>query len=185
MVDEAVVSSVNWLQVTVDQLKSGVSKVDLSMTRKCCNLYLSHNSPPKIKQESAARSRTFPVPFVVLIWPLDVELLKIHLTLFPYNPPAPEVPRRQLVEGVLKEEFGREISDQLPLPPYSERKSEKQKQVRRENQITSVVDARETRDTYIKSWPQPVPEDVVLECINVYYEGTQLKIPPTCSVCAR
>ena len=114
-----------------------------------------------------------------------MELLEAHLTLFPYNPPAPEVPRRQLVEGVLKEEFGREISDQLPLPPYSERKNEKQKQVRRENQITYVADTCDTRDTYIKLWPQPVPEDVVLECINAYYEGSQLKIPPTCSVCAR
>jgi len=55
-------------------------------------------------------------------------------------------------------ESGREISEQLLLPPSSVRKSEKEKQLRRENHMSSVVSARETRDEYICSWPQTVPK---------------------------
>ena len=115
----------------------------------------------------------------------DVELFKNYFAVLPLGLPVPEVSRQQLVEDVLKEEFGPEISEQLLLPPFSERQSEKKKQARRENHMSPVSNAREARDAYIRSWPQPVPKDVVLKCVNVYYEATQLKIPLICCVCAR
>ena len=185
MVDEAVVSSVNWLQVTVDQFKSGVSKVDLSMTRKCCDLYLHPTHHWKIKQESVVRSQTFPVPFVVLIWPFGCGVAWGS----PYSVPIqPTCTWSTSSTACWRCSQGRiwswDIWPASHTPLFGE-KEWKAKQVRCENQITSVVDTCETWDTYIKLWPQPVPEDVVLECINVYYEGTQLKISPTCSVCAR
>jgi len=62
------------------------------------------------------------------------EFLKHHIALFPHTLPTPQTLRQQLVEGILKEEFGLEISDQLLLPPASEKKKEMQVQMRRENQ---------------------------------------------------
>ena len=43
------VSSVNWLQVPVNQLKSRLSKIDLGVIKACCDQYLSPESPPKPK----------------------------------------------------------------------------------------------------------------------------------------
>ena len=106
--------------------------------------------------------------------------------LFPYKyPPDPES-RHQLVEDVLNEEFGHEISEQL-LPPSSVRKNEKKKQVRCENHTSSIVSTRETLGEYIRSWPQMVSRGVVLGYVDAHYDSdtTQLKTPPTCSVCAR
>jgi len=70
------------------------------------------------------------------------------------------------------EEFGHEISDQLLLPPSSERRNEKQ-EARRVNQKCTIAGARAARDVYICSWPQPVPNDVMLNCLSAYYRATQ------------
>ena len=61
----------------------------------------------------------------------------------------------------------------------------KNRQTRRENQMSSIINAHETRSAYINPWPQPVPKDVVLECVNTYYEATQPKILSTCCVRSR
>ena len=185
-VDNATVSSVNWLQVPVSQLKSRLSKVDHNVIKACCELYLSPESPPKSKTgKYGVVAERFRLRSIFLFNLLDVEFLKNYLALLPYSLPTPEMSRQRLVEDILKEEFGHEISEQLLLPPTSERKNEKKKQTRRENHMSSVTNARETREAYIRSWPQPVPKDVVFKCINAYHEATQLKIPPTCCVCAR
>jgi hypothetical protein len=185
-IDDTSVSSVNWLQVPVNQLKSRLSKVDLGVIKACCDQFLSPESPPKSKTGKYSvvverfRSRS-----ILLFGLSEVEFLKNYVALFPYSLPAPETSRQQLVEEVLKEEFGHEISDQLLLSPLSERRNEKKKQTRRENHMTSVADARESRDAYIRSWPQPVSKDIIFKSINAYHEATQLKIPPTCCVCSR
>ena len=184
--DDATIHSVNWLQVPVNQLKSRLSKVDPSVIKTCCDLYLSPALSPKSKTEkygvitSCFRSRS------TFLFDLShVEFLKNYFALRPYSLPAPEVSRQQLVEDVLKEEFGHEISEQLLAPPSSVKKIEKQKQTRRENHMLSIASDREARDAYIRSWPQLVPKDVTLKCINAYYEGTHLKIPLSCCVCSR
>jgi len=45
--DNVTVLPVNWLQVPVNQHKSRLSKVDASVIRGCCNLYLSPEAPPQ------------------------------------------------------------------------------------------------------------------------------------------
>ncbi|KAF9648668.1 hypothetical protein BDM02DRAFT_3128872 [Thelephora ganbajun] len=182
----ASVPSVNWLQVPIEQLKSCLSKVDLSVIKAYCDLYLSPQSPPKSKiAKYGVIAKCFRFRSVFLFGLTDVEFFKNYFAFLPYNMPTPEVSRRQLVEDILKEEFGYEISEQLLLPSSSERKNEKKKQTCCENHMSSIVNTRETWDAYICSWPQPIPRDIVFECINAYYEATQLKIPPTCCVCAR
>jgi len=52
--------------------------------------------------------------------------------------------------------------------------------------MSSVVNARETRDECIRPWPQPVSKNLAFKYINIlYHEATQLKTPPTCCVRAR
>jgi hypothetical protein len=48
-VNDSVVSSVGWLQVSLSQLKSRLSKVEPGATKACCHLYLSPELPPKSK----------------------------------------------------------------------------------------------------------------------------------------
>ena len=188
MGDDATVPSANWLQVPIDgdHLKSRLSKVDSSVIKACCDLYLSPDPIPKSKTgRYSAIAKRFRRRSLFLFHLSDVELLKNYFALIPYNLPTLEAPRRHLVEEMLKEDFGCEISDQLLLPPLSERIKEKHKGVRRANQKCSIADARATRDAYIRSWPQPVLKDVVLNCLNMYYEATKLKTPLTCCVCSR
>jgi hypothetical protein len=74
----------------------------------------------------------------------DIEFLKNYFALIPYNLPTPgSIPLPPArIEVILREEFGCEISDQLLLPPSTERRNEKQKEVRRANQKSAVADAR-------------------------------------------
>jgi hypothetical protein len=176
----------NWLRVPIDRLTSRLSKVDSSVIKACCDLYLSPDPTPKSKTgRYSAIAKRFRSRSLFLFHVSDVELLKHYFVLIPYDPPAPEASRHQLVEEILKAEFGEAISDELLLPPSSERRNEKRKEARRTNQKCSVADTCATRDTYIRSWPQPVPREVVLKCTNAYYEATQLKIAPVCCVCSR
>ena len=184
--DDVTVSSVNWLQVPVNHLKSRLSNVGLGMIKTCCDLYLAPESPPKTKTgRYGVVAEHFRSRSISLFGLSDIEFLTSYLALFPYSLPIPEVSRQRLVEDILKGEFGREISEQLLLPLSSERKNERMRQTRRENHMSSVETAHETRDAYIHSWPQQISKDVVFNCISAYYEATQLKIPPTCCVCSR
>ena len=152
----------------------------------CCDLYLSPESPLKSKTgKYTVVAKHFWSHSLFLFSISNTEFLENHLVLLPYSLPAPETAHWQLVKGILKEEFGHEISTQLLSPPYSETKNERQKQAHHENQTASVVDTCETQNTYIRSWPQVTPKDVVLECINVYHKATQLTLPPTCCICSR
>ena len=150
------------------------------------SLLLSPGPVPKSKSgKYSAITERFRSRSLFLFHLSDIELSKNYLALIPYNLPTPEVPRCQLIEEILKEEFCHEISDQLLLAPSSERRNEKQKEARRANEKCSIAEACATRNAYIRSWPQPVPMDVMLNCLNTYYEVTQLKIPLTCCVCSR
>ena len=188
MEDDEIASSVNWLQVPidVDHLKPRLSKVDLRVIKSCCDLYLSPDPTPKSKTgKYCAIAERFRSRSLFFFHISDIEFFKNYFSLFPYSLPTHEASRRQLVEEILREEFGREISDQLLLPPLSERRNEYQKEARRANQKSAVADARATQDAYVHSWPQPVPRDVVLNCLSAYCKATQLKIPLICCVCSR
>lgn len=39
--------------------------------------------------------------------------------------------------------------------------------------------------TDVSQWPKVVPQDVVLSCLNQYYQGTIWSEPPVCAVCAQ
>ena len=73
----------------------------------CCDLYLSPESPPKSKTgKYTVVAKHFWSRSLFLFSISNTEFLENHLALLPYSLPAPEAARRQLVEGILKEEFG-------------------------------------------------------------------------------
>ena len=184
--DDATICSVNWLQVPVNQLKSCLSKVDPGVIKICCDLYLSPVSSPKSKTKKySVITGRFRSRLTFLFDLSHVKFLKNYFALCPYSLPAPEVSRQQLVEDILKEEFSHKISEQLLALPALVKKLEKEKQTRCQNHMSSVASDHEARDAYIRSWPQMVPKDVTLTCINAYYEGTQLTIPLSCCMCSR
>lgn len=183
--DSAIVVSVDWLRVPVDHLKSRLSKVDMGVIKACCNLYVSPNETPKSKTgRYGIIAKRFQSRSLFLFHASDVEVLKSYFALTPYNPPALEASHCELVERILRGEFGHEISDQLLLPPSSERQDEK-KEICHSNWKCSIADVCASRDQYIRLWPQLVPKDVLMGCLNTYYEATQLQIPLVCCVCSR
>ena len=184
--DSAIVVSVDWLRVPVDHLKSRLSKVDMGVIKACCDLYVSPNETPKSKTgRYGIIAERFRSRSLFLFHASDVEVLKSYFALTPYDPPALEASRCELVERILRGEFGHEISDRLLLPPSSERRNEKKKEIRRSNRKCTVADVCASRGEYIRSWPQLVPRDVLTGCLNAYYEATQLRIPLVCCVCSR
>ena len=184
--DDMIVSSVNWLQVPIEHLKLRLSKVDSSVIKLCCDLYLSPNQTPKSKaQRYSVLAERFRSRSRFLFRISDIEFFKNYSVLIPYSLPTPETSRHQLVEEILRKEFGHELSDQLLLPPASERKNQRQKEARRAKQKSTIADIRKTRNAYIHSWPQPIPKNIVLDCLGTYFEATQLKFPPICCVCSR
>lgn len=92
----------------------------------------------KVRSVFTGRSR-FRSTF--LFDPTDVELLKNHFALFPYGLPTTHyVSRQQLVEGILKREFGHETSKQLLYRPCQRDMllflmKKKKKPARRENHV--------------------------------------------------
>jgi len=105
--------------------------------------------------------------------------------LLPQNLPDLALPRSELVEALLREEFGRQISKQLISLPSLVIAKEKSKHVRREKRTLAVTEAHETREECVRSWPQVVLRNIVCESLNTYYEGSRWSTPPVCCVCSR
>ena len=119
MEDDEIVSSVNWLQVLIDgdHLKPHLSKVDLRVIKSCCNLYLSPDPTPKSKTgKYCAIAERFWSRLLFLFHISDIEFFKNYFSLFPYSLPTHEASRCQLVEGVLREEFGCEVAVRTKSP---------------------------------------------------------------------
>jgi len=113
----------------------------------------------------------------------DVDFVREYINLLPQSFPSHALPRPQLVEVLLKEEFGDVISEpSLSSLPSSDIAKERKKQTRRGAPLS---DAREAREAYIQTWPQVVPKDTVYESLNAYYKGSQWTMPPVCCVCSR
>jgi hypothetical protein len=102
----------------------------------------------------------------------NVEFAREHIAFLLQTLPDPGLPRGQLLEVLLTEEFG-EISEQLISLPSSEITKERNKWTRREKHPAAVADSCVVREAYAQSWPQAVPRDVVYGYLNAYYEGTQ------------
>ena len=98
------------------------------------------------------------------------DFAKECIALLPRNPTDPALPRTELVEALLREEFGHPILEQLTSLPSSETGEEKSKYARREKHVLAVAEAREIREECVRSWPQIVPRDVVCESFDTFYE---------------
>jgi len=95
-----------------------------------------------------------------------------YIALLPRDSPDLALPCSELVEALLREEFGHPISEQLISLPSSEIAKEKSKCARCEKHTLAVAEAHETREECVRSWPQVVPRNVVCESLNAYYEGS-------------
>ena len=163
---------------------SRLTKVDAGIIKDCCENYLAPDPVPKsetgrydvIIQRFEARSS-------YLLSLSDVDFAKEHIALLPQSLPSPTLPRDQLVEALLKEEFGSAISERLTSQSSSEIKKEREKRTRREKYELAVTDAREAREECVWCWPQTIPKDIVHGCLNAYYEGSRWTMPPVQLLC--
>jgi len=175
-----------WFHTPPTQLRSRLAKVDTGIIKGYCDLYLAPNPAPKSKTERYnLMIERFRARSLYLLKLSDVDFAKEYIAALPQNFPGAAVARTELVELLLKAEFGDAISEPLMSLPSSERIKEKSKQARRERHGMIVSDARDARDAYIASWPQVIPKDITYGCLNAYYEGSQWKMPPVCCVCSR
>lgn len=139
----------------------------------------------KVRSVFAGRSR-FRSTF--LFDPTDVELLKNYFALFPYGLPTTYyVSRQQLVEGILKREFGHEKSKQLLYCPCQRDMllflMKKKRNQRIAKTMSSVPNACEPWKAYMPFVASTGSNDIVPRHrrINAYYVAARLKIPPACS----
>ena len=93
--------------------------------------------------------------------------------------------RGQLIDVLLREEFGGNISEQLISLPSSEIAKERNKQARRNKHVAAIADSRAGQETYIQSWPQVIPKNIVYKCLNAYHQGTEWTTSAMCCVCSR
>ena len=175
-----------WLKTPLTQLRSRLAKVGTGIIKDHCDLYLAPSPAPKSKTERydliVQRFRTRSLYLLSLP---DIDFSKEYTALLPRNYLSSAQPRSQLVETLLRAELGDEISEPLISLPRSEIMKGKGKQIRREKREMAVSDAREVRETYVKSWPQAISKDIVYRCLNAYYTGSQWVMPPVCCVCSR
>ena len=163
-----------------------LGKVDTETIKGCCDLYLAPDHTPKLKTERYDLIiQRFRARSLYLLGLSDVEFTKEYITLLPQNLPHTRLPHGQLVEILLRAEFGDAISETLMSLPSAEIKKARDKQTRHEKHITASTNAHTARETNTQSWPQVIPKDVVYGCLNAYYKGSQWMMPPVCSVCSR
>ena len=175
-----------WFQTPITQLRSRLSKAGTETIRECCDLYAIPDRAPKLKTERYDLIiERFRARALYLMSLSNVEFAMEHIALLPWTLPDPSLPRTQLLEVLLTEEFGEEISEQLISLPSSEITKERNKRARREKHAAVVADSHAAREAYAQSWPQVVPKDVVYECLDAYYKGTQWTISSTCCICSR
>jgi hypothetical protein len=175
-----------WFRTPLTQVRSRLTKVNARTIKDCCDLYLAPDSTPKSKtRRYDLLIQRFRARSLHLLSLSNVDFAKEHIALLPQSFPDPALPRDQLLGVVLREEFGDAISEPLMSLPSSEITKERNKRTRREKREVTVSGVREAQDAYVRSWPQVIPKDVVHECLNAHYEGSQWTMPPICCVCSR
>ena len=174
------------MSTPVTQLRSRFAKVDTETLKGCCDLYLTPNPSPKSRTERYnVIIERFRARSLYLLSISDIDFSREYIPFFPQVFAGPIASRDQLTEALLRAEFGDAISEILMSSPGSEIRKERNKQVHCEKHNAAASDAHAAREAYIQSWPQVVPKNVVYQCLNAYYEGSQWTMPPVCCVCSR
>ena len=175
-----------WLQTPLTQIRSRLSKVDPGIIKVRCEMYAVPDSVPKQKTKRYDLIiERFRARSLYLLTLSDVDFAREYIPMLPQSLPDPNLLRGQLIDVLLREEFGGEISEQLISLPSSEIAKERNKQARRNKHATAIADSRAGQEAYVQSWPQVVPKDIVYECLNAYYQGTRWMTPAVCCVCSR
>jgi len=119
-----------WLQTPLTQIRSRLEKVNTGVIKSCCDLYLSPGSVPKLKTERynlmIQRFRTHPLYLLRLS---NVNFTKEFIALLPHKSLEPHPAHTQLMELLLRAEFGDVISEPLMSLTSSEIMKEKNKQI--------------------------------------------------------
>ncbi|KAN0087906.1 hypothetical protein V8E55_006527 [Tylopilus felleus] len=76
---------------------------------------------------------------------------------------------------ILEHEYGQVIIGTLATSPQT-CKAKAQK-------IGDISAAQLASAAYDRDWPSVIPQNVVLSCLNQYYEGLKWTKPPVCAVC--
>ena len=175
-----------WVQAPLAQLRSRLSKVNAGTIKSYCDMYAAPDHAPKLKTERyhliVDRFRAHSLYLLSLS---NIKFTKEYIALLPQALPDPRLLRDKPLKDLLRGEFGDEILEQLISLPTSEIAKGRNKRVRRERHAAAVSDSRAAQEAYIQSWPQVVPKDVVYECLNAYYKGTQWMTPSVSCVCSR
>ncbi|KAF9787111.1 hypothetical protein BJ322DRAFT_1186232 [Thelephora terrestris] len=152
-----------WTQTPPSQLRSRLMKVNAATIKSYCDLYAAPNHSPRLKTERYnLLIEKFRARSLYLLSLSNVEFAKEYIASLPQSLPDPSLPRGHLLEVLLREEFGEEISQRLISLPSAEILKEKNKQTRREKHAATVSDSRAAREAYIDSWPQVVPKDIMM-----------------------
>jgi hypothetical protein len=111
-----------WLETPLIQLRLRLAKVDTGVIEGCCDLYLVAPSPaPKLKTERCnLMIQRFRTRSLHLLSFSDVNFVKEYIALIAQNFPGSTLTRTQLVEALLRAEFGDAISEKLMSLPSSE-----------------------------------------------------------------
>ncbi|KAN0081651.1 hypothetical protein V8E55_009275 [Tylopilus felleus] len=83
---------------------------------------------------------------------------------------------------ILEHKYGQVIIGTLATSPQTH-KAEAQKVAWRDERIGDVSAAQLASAAYDQDWPSIIPQNVVLSCLNQYYEGLKWTKPPVCAVC--
>ena len=94
-----------------------------------------------------------------------------------------EPSREDLINTVIKYEYGTEILLCLSTPPLS--RNDRSKLNRRLERDTTIRTAKKELDAYEAAWPTQISQTRILECLNAYREGTIWSDPPICAVCGQ
>ena len=94
-----------------------------------------------------------------------------------------EPSREDLINTVIKYEYGTEILLCLSTPPLS--RNDRSKLNRRLERDATIRTAKKELDAYEAAWPTQISQTRILECLNAYREGTIWSDPPICAVCGQ
>lgn len=94
-------------------------------------------------------------------------------------------PDSYYVVKILEHEYGRNIVDTLSTSPPLSSKADELKIARRNHKLEGIAAAQQASAQYDCEWPSVVPYNVVLKCLDQYYEGSKWTEPPVCAVCGQ
>ena len=175
-----------WFQTLFTQLRLHFRKVNIGMIKDCCDLYLMPDPTPKLKTKRYdIITQQFRARLSYLLSLSDINFTKEYIPLFPQKFLDPTLQCIQLVEFLLRGEFGEEISKTVMSLPCSEIAKERNKESCRKKHNLVVSDARKAREAHVQSWLQVISDNVVYGCLNTYHEGSQWIMPPICCVCSK